>query len=278
MLKYRWDLSERMVHIMKKAKYLLTILAILLSSLFTPMNMESQQDFCYSKTKNNKITNNSSGFVQVGKKLYYGIHPKNNMDILKIYQCNANGKNKKYLGSVNHGEHLRHYYNNKLYIETHTPDGSECDYTYINTYEFNLRTKKAKKIMDNCGIRNTRTNILLGIPNSGDYSPTTLYLYNLKTKKKICISKNADGSSVSDSKKVYYVDFDNFAKNGYGKYVLRNCNLKGKNKKTVVRFEADAIAKITTKYVVYQNGYGDDASYYKYTYKTRKTTKTNNVD
>jgi len=238
-----------------------------------------EKGICYadSKTGTEKVlvaktaTGRVVGVVAVGKTLYYGIS-EFSTDKLKLYQCNINGKNKKQLGTIKHGDSLAYYYGGKLYIECHDVyDGTECDYTYISTYEFNIRTKKTKKIIDNCTVWTAAKNILLGIPNSGDYGPTDLCLYNLKTKKKIRISKEANGSCTTDGKKVYYVDFDNMQKNGYGHYILRSCNVKGKNKKTVVKFKGDTVREVTTKYIIYQKGYGDNSTYYKYTYKTKKT-------
>lgn len=200
-----------------------------------------------------------------GSSIYY---LENNYvtDIGYIYRIKTNGTGRTYIGKVKTADLLSAYYDGNLYLDCHAKN----DYTLIHTYRFNLKSKKATRVVKNMAVSFSDGKYLVGSPNSGAYGPNDLYSYNCKTKKKTKITGKFGGASKVGSK-IYYAEF---LSNGYGSvhtFRIRRCNFSGSSKKTVIsQIKASSIRKITSTYVYYQSYTRSGYRYYRYNIKAKK--------
>lgn len=182
-----------------------------------------------------------------------------------IYRIKTNGTGRTYIGKVNRASALTAYYDGNLYLDC----DDKNDYMLIHTYRFNLKSKKATRVIKNLSVHNFYSKYFVGSPNRGDYGPNDLYSYNCKTKKKTKITSKSGGSSKVGSK-LYYAEFLDKGYSSVHTFRIRRCNFSGSSKKTVAKIKASGISRITSTYVYYLTYTRSGYRYYRYNMKAKK--------
>lgn len=128
-----------------------------------------------------------SGILSNGSTVYY-LEGKyaGSSHIGYIYRIKTNGTGRTYIGKVNRASALTAYYDGNLYLDC----DDKNDYMLIHTYRFNLKSKKATRVIKNLSVHNFYSKYFVGSPNRGDYGPNDLYSYNCKTKRKPKLQAN----------------------------------------------------------------------------------------
>lgn len=219
---------------------------------------------CISKTENgtgkviikNPIKQSdrlNNFYITNGKEVFYSIDINyfGENDYLKIYKIDITGKNNKYLGKLNHGDNIESYYNGMLYISCHESVGG-CDPTTSNMYEFNIKTGKSKKVIEDYFVLEKKGQYLLGKAPTGEYVPVKIQVYDTKNKKVYKISETGEHPVFLDNK-IYYADLSLFKSSEYI-MLIKSSSVTGKNQKELAKIKMGgwgSIFKITTNYVMY---------------------------
>ena len=224
-----------------------------------------------SKTGSGSVIVKYQGYglsaVISGKNIYYGISKGTK---LALYKCNNNGKNKKLLKRVKtpYGGTLAGFYGNSIY---YTASSSVASPLTIHTYRYDIKKKKKHRVASNLVLNQVNGRYFVGTYNSGDLHPMPLKVYNAKSKKLKTIDKKMMGYKVHKNT-VYFAHINSISSNFNLKFTLKKYNLKtGKTSSIAKKTFKGSYASVgmTNKYAVYQ---GTNGKYYKYTYKTKKTT------
>ncbi|WP_455539221.1 hypothetical protein [Terrisporobacter sp.] len=219
------------------------------------------------------------GIITNGSKIYYTVRNGNydTKDYMTIYRIDVSGRNKKYIKKVSHGDNLRAYYGEKLYINRHDCNNKYgCDGTYIHTYVYDLSSKKLSLLKKDYTINFINGQYFLGSANTGDYGPLPIHLYNAKINKLYKISSSGANEKFLNGK-IYYADIKNIYSSNKKVYI-KCCSYTGNNQKTLCTLNMGTygghIESINSTYVKYakynKNG---NSTYYKCIYKTGKIVK-----
>lgn len=103
------------------------------------------------------------------------------------------------------------------------------------TYTYNIKTRKLKKIQNNCSIVQTSGKYAVGINGyRTDISPQKMTLYKITSAgklKKIKVIDNSVASIGIHNKQIYYMTFSDYSESLY------KCNRDGKKIKKIATFE-----------------------------------------
>ena len=218
--------------------------------------------------------------VTNGSKIYYGVvkDAKDGLsDYIKIYRIDVSGKNKVYVGKINHGESLSGYYNGNLFVEKDSYYRGGYDPTQADTYIYNLKSKKLYLVKREFKIDYQNGKYILGSPYTGDVSPLPIHVYNASTKKIYKITSKGNNAKFLNGK-VYYAYGDAYdSKPSNRKISIKTSSYTGSNQKTLCTIKMEnggAILDIKSsyvKYVKYDKKFKEN--YYKYYYSSIKIVK-----
>lgn len=170
--------------------------------------------------------------------------------------------------------HVSALYKNKIYM---TADF----FGNYNTYSYDIKTHKIKKVKSNFQITHRYKNYFLGTGNLDTYSfdPFSIFIYKIKNNKFVKVKKLTSRGIEHRiiGNKIYYVKYD--AEYPCKKAALYKCNINGKKKTKIFEAKSNSNASGDNRYVsiehvtsknciVQKNG-----KIYKYTYKTKKYKK-----
>lgn len=216
--------------------------------------------------------------VTDGSKIYYAVEKRAN-DIcsayMKIYRIDVSGKNNVYVGKINHGESLSGYYNGNLFVEKVKPGIAQ--YSIIDTYIYNLKTKKLSLVEKDFKIYCQNDKYVLGGIYMGDDGgkSSLIYVYNASTKKVYKITSEGSNAKFLNGK-IYYAY--------YGKVSnaeIKTCSYTGKNQKTLctINVENGGIVDIKSTYVEYfeYDGNTSKETYYRCYYLSGKVVKVKEI-
>lgn len=195
-----------------------------------------------------KLASGYPSAISNGNYVYLG---KLQSDSMKLYRYKLSTGEVVLLDEIKHGEAVVGYYQSKLYVERHDSSGSYgCDYTYIHTYSYNLKTGKMKRVMKNISVGDFYGKYLIGMPNSGAYMELPLKVYNAKTGKTKTLSSKALGFS-RIGKYVYYVHATKVVSGGWQARAYRYTLTTGTKKALGKTFTTSGVREIKKKYVRY---------------------------
>ena len=158
-------------------------------------------------------------------------------------------------------------YKDKLFFTTDRKNDSEC----LDLYVLNLTSLKYTILQKNAEIHDQYGKYLLTAPNTGALMPLSYYVVNSTSGKIKKISSKCLGANFS-GKKIYYFQTSSSKVSSSGTYKgkVYRCSLTGGSKKAMTKnITIGNAIKLTSTYIVYYKS----GSYYKYTYKTKKTAK-----
>lgn len=229
--------------------------------------------------------------VTNGSRIYYGTVKCNGEGFsiyMKIYRIDVSGKNNTYIGKVSRAHSFGGYYNGNLFVEKNDYYKGEYEPTIIDTYIYNLKSKKASLVKKDFKIICQNGKYMIGAPIYENHtgSPTAIHIYNASTKKIYKISSEASSHYTKFlNGKIYYVEINNYFEEDMG-YVIKTCSYTAKNKKTVytIKMEDDGekpgnLIGIKSSYVEYTK-FKDNFSkeiYYRYYYSSKKVVKIKEV-
>lgn len=176
-------------------------------------------------------------------RIYYVTYTYNGDDVSStLYACNLNGKKKEKIATVEKAIELGNLYDNKLYVSS----GNEwAGYTtYILNPDGTLDLEKR-----NLRIYSGQNGYMVGsIAEPTDVSPSSLCIYDTKTKKKTAIGEGMAPRIIGQ--KVYYASFS-YETNTY---TIKSCTLQGKKKTTLATLPENCmfVSYVCDKYVFYQ--------------------------
>lgn len=218
--------------------------------------------------------------VTNGSKIYYGVQKRDYDGLsvyMKIYRIDVSGKNKVYVGKINHGESLSGYYNGNLFLEKDSYYSGGYDPTQADTYIYNLKSKKLSLVKKVFKIDHQNGKYILGSPYTGDVSPLPIHVYNASTKKVYKITSKGNNDKFLNGK-VYYAYGDAYdSKPSNRKISIKTSSYTGSNQKTLCTIKMEnggAILDIKSsyvKYVKYDKKFKEN--YYKYYYSSGKIVK-----
>lgn len=163
-----------------------------------------------------------------GQTIYYGVYDSAG-ETCRIYKTTIEGKTHKLIKTVK-GKFVG-YYNNKLYYTK----GREADYIWVSDlYQYDLKTKKAKRIRKDFTVQGMYGRYILGTKRVLDVRNSVHYVIDLKTGKATQLPKAL--RSNTDGKKIYYIVY-NSDENGFS---LRQCSMKGKSIKKLKYYTSAA--------------------------------------
>ena len=217
--------------------------------------------------------------VTNGSKIYYGIvkgeFSTDTSSYIKIYRIDVSGKNKVYVGKVNNAQNLSGYYNGNLFVEKVKPGIAQ--YSIIDTYIYNLKTKKLSLVKKDFKIYCQNDKYVLGGIYMGDDGgkSSLIYVYNASTKKVYKITSEGSNAKFLNGK-IYYAY--------YGKVSnaeIKTCSYTGKNQKTLctINVENGGIVDIKSTYVEYfeYDGNTSKETYYRCYYSSGKVVKVKEI-
>lgn len=216
----------------------------------------------------------SHGCISDGTTVYYverGAIDKNGNHKGYICKIKVNGTGKSRVGTLKNACCPKAYYKGSLYLDCY----DTSDPTVVHTYRMTVKSGKTKRAMKNASVMEQSGQYLLARPNSGAICPLSLYIYNCKSGKAVCITKKGSIANFV-GKKVYYAEY---VKGGGGPdsiLRIRSCSLTGKSKKTIVaKIKTYAAERITAKYVYYRTMSANSYNwrYYRYDIKKKKAAK-----
>lgn len=180
------------------------------------------------KAHGNSYSNSS--FCTNGKYIFT-VRYKYSTQKSSIVRFNAAGKKSKTIKSLPKG---KYYESNSWSISEATGNNIMLSCSNFSawkhwTYKFNVKSKKLKKVLNNCAIVARSGKYVLGVKEyRSDTSPRTVTIYKLKssgklTKVKTLSTKVVVGSPVIVGKKIYY------SVDGGDYIVIYRCDRNGKN-------------------------------------------------
>jgi len=212
---------------------------------------------CASKKKSGtplEITDGYPSAITNGTYIYWGDRGD---DTLTVYRTKiSNGKTKKIV-KLAHADAVVGFYDNKLFFGRHRIDyGKYCDYTTEDTYFYNLKNKKIKKVMDNIGAGLSYGRYIVGSPNSGAIVELPLKVYNAKTGKTKTLTQTSIGSR-RVGKYIYYAQAFGTVQGGWLTQIYRYSLTTGKHKLLKSGIAASGFTSINAKSATYYSTSGE---------------------